>query len=249
MPHTPPLQANGRSARVRWAASRIDWSFGIGAVVLRPSSTTVTLLVSPVDHRLGPVRAPAAARRRRTARSAPSRAAPRARSSTSRASAISPNGPHSHTWSTAPERDQGGEQSAQPVGVEPAREQLDVTRLARQHVHELEAGAVAVLQVGQLLGEHHRCWSSGCRRAASAASPGWRQHRRGDRQHRRDARPGGDAQVPAAVRGRAEAAAGRLHLDLVAGPHLVDQPLRRTRPPGSSRTPTRGRSPTGAQIE
>ena len=30
VPQTPPLQANGRSVRVAWAASRIDWPRGIG---------------------------------------------------------------------------------------------------------------------------------------------------------------------------------------------------------------------------
>lgn len=48
VPQTPPLQANGRSARVACAESRIAAERGIAAVEDRPSSTIVTSLVSPV---------------------------------------------------------------------------------------------------------------------------------------------------------------------------------------------------------
>jgi hypothetical protein len=47
VPQTPPLQANGRSLRTAWAESSTVASRGIGVVVVRPSSTTVTSLVTP----------------------------------------------------------------------------------------------------------------------------------------------------------------------------------------------------------
>ena len=43
----------------------------------------------------------------------------------------------------------------QPVGVEPAGEQLGVLRLAGEHVDQLEPVRVAVLEVLELLEEHH----------------------------------------------------------------------------------------------
>ncbi len=76
--------------------------------------------------------------------------------STSMASVTMPNGPHSHQWSTARDVDGDRQQRAQPVGVEAAVEQLDLLRLARQHVHQPHPGRVGVLQVGDLVGEHHR---------------------------------------------------------------------------------------------
>ena len=123
------------------------------------------------------------------------------------------------------ERHQGGQQPAQAIALEPTGEQLDVAGFAREDVDEVEATAVPVLQVRQLLGEHHR------RRRAVAVEQGQpgvgvRQHGRGDRHHRRDPRTRGDAQVPTAVRRRAEAAAWGLHVDPVTRSHLVDQPLR-----------------------
>ena len=123
------------------------------------------------------------------------------------------------------ERHQRGQQLAKAFALEPAREQLHVTGLAGEDVDEVEAGAVPVLQVGQLLGEHHR------RRgpvAVQQRQPRVRvaQHRRGDRHHRRDPGAGGDAQVASTVGLGAEAALRGLHLDLVTRTDLVDQPLR-----------------------
>ncbi len=47
VPHTPPLHANGRSARTRWAPSRIGTPGGIVTVVPRPSRITVTSAPGP----------------------------------------------------------------------------------------------------------------------------------------------------------------------------------------------------------
>ncbi len=47
VPHTPPLQANGRSLRISWAESRMDLPRSMGEVVVRPSRVTVTSLVTP----------------------------------------------------------------------------------------------------------------------------------------------------------------------------------------------------------
>ena len=47
MPHTPPLQANGRSGRTRWAPSRTAVPAGTVTVLLRPSSSTVTSAPGP----------------------------------------------------------------------------------------------------------------------------------------------------------------------------------------------------------
>jgi hypothetical protein len=53
-------------------------------------------------------------------------------------------------------RDESDQDAPQPVGIEAPAEQLDVPRLTRQHVDDLEAGREPVLQVGHLVGEHDR---------------------------------------------------------------------------------------------
>ena len=62
---------------------------------------------------------------------------------------------------TTRRRSSGGssavEDPAQPLGVEPAGEQLDLLRLPGEHVQQLEPVGVAVLEVLELLEEHHRC--------------------------------------------------------------------------------------------
>ena len=50
------------------------------------------------------------------------------------------NGPHSHHVVDVGHGTSAVEDAAQPVGVEAAAEQLDVARLAGQHVHQLERG-------------------------------------------------------------------------------------------------------------
>ena len=47
VPHTPPLHANGRSGRARWAHSRTVTSRASDTVVERPSSMMVASLVAP----------------------------------------------------------------------------------------------------------------------------------------------------------------------------------------------------------
>ena len=160
---------------------------------------TVTSLSAPVDRR-----PPRTGSRRRDVvdpeqlpvdplgRPRPARAAPPI------ASVTIPNGPHSHQWSTAATSISRGSSVAQLGRVEPAAEQVGLARLAGQQVHQFEPGRVAVLQVGQLLGEHHRV---GAPVAVQDAHRGRRrvpQHGRRDRQHRGDPGPGRDQHVPAA---------------------------------------------------
>ena len=49
-----------------------------------------------------------------------------------------------------------GRSTAELGGVETAAEQLRLARLARQHVDQLDPRRLAVLEVGELVGEHHR---------------------------------------------------------------------------------------------
>jgi hypothetical protein len=90
-------------------------------------------------------------------------------------------------------RQQGLDDLAHLVAVDAALEQVDLLGLARQHVDQREAVAVAVLEVLQGLVEHHR------RHAAVAIDQGelglglLLEGARGDRQDGRDARAGGKA--------------------------------------------------------
>jgi hypothetical protein len=119
--------------------------------------------------------------------------------------------------------DQVPDQGVQPGGVEPAAGQLGVPRLAGEHVHELQPGAVAVLQVGELVGEHHRV------RAPVAVEhgdgrPTVAQHAGRQREDRGDARPGDDEHVVGRDRQvGGEGARRRQHLDPVTRLHLVDE--------------------------
>ena len=137
VPQTPPLQANGRSARVAWAESRMDWSRGSALVADRPSRTMVTSLVLARRNRIG---APHLRRRlvdveqldvHLLARYAElGEYVPRAGDHRQR-----PAQPHVVDvvgWRQGPQED------AQPAGVEPAGQQIDVAGLAAEHVHELE---------------------------------------------------------------------------------------------------------------
>ena len=164
----------------------------------------------------------------------------------SRASVIIANGPHSQTWSIAASGTSAVEQPAQPVGVEPAGEQLDVARLAGEHVHELEPRAVRVLQVAELLGEHHRAGGAVAVEQRDVARPGWRS-----------TVPAIDSigviPDPAAMhRWRPPASRGRRGSARSASAPRSRSPgitswtsQEEKTPSGISRTPIRGRSPTG----
>jgi hypothetical protein len=52
--------------------------------------------------------------------------------------------------------DRDRQQRAQLGGVEPAVEQLDLLRLAAEQVDQADPRRVGVLEVGDLVGEHHR---------------------------------------------------------------------------------------------
>ena len=54
------------------------------------------------------------------------------------------------------DRDQPGQEQPELRGVEATAEQLRLAWLARQHVNELDPRRLAVLEVGELVGEHHR---------------------------------------------------------------------------------------------
>jgi hypothetical protein len=88
---------------------------------------------------------------------------------------------------------------------------------------ELQAGAEAVLQVGELVGEHHRVRAAVSVEDGDGALP-VPQHGAGQGQRRRDAGTGDDEDVVAGL-GEVcgEGARGRQHLDGVAGPHVVHE--------------------------
>ena len=157
VPHTPPLQANGRSGRTRWAPSRIETS--------RRSDDRRAPAVEDDRHvarrrRRSPARRarPAAGRRprRRTARGGRGRTGTPSSPSTCWASTTIPYGPHSHQWSTSATVEQRRQEQAQLGGVEAAAEQLRLAWLAGQHVDQLDPSGRPVLEVGELVGEHHR---------------------------------------------------------------------------------------------
>ena len=79
--------------------------------------------------------------------------APRSASATA---CIMPSGPQTKTASTCVEVDPVREQRVGLRAVDAAVQELDVLRLARQHVDQVEAGEVGVLERGELLPEHHR---------------------------------------------------------------------------------------------
>src|SRR3954449_8590717 len=124
---------------------------------------------------------------------------------------------------------QVGDEGAEAVAVEPAAGDLGVAGLAGQYVHELESGAVTVLEVGQLVGEHHRVRPPVAVEDGDGGPP-VTEHRGGQRQRGGDAGAGHDEDVVARYGqvGR-EGARRRQYLDGVPGPDLVDQ-VRREEP-------------------
>ena len=125
----------------------------------------------------------------------------------------------SASTSTRPVVDQPGE----PRGVDPAAQQIRVLRLAGQHVHELQPGRKPILEVGQLLGEHHRARVPVAVHQRERARRLGRQRGRDQREDRRDAGPGRDGDVATGALGRErrrEVAERRHHLDRVPGAEL-----------------------------
>ncbi len=121
------------------------------------------------------------------------------------------------------------EQRVRLRAVDPAVEELDVLRLARQHVDQVEPGEEAVLERGELLLEHHG--------AGSAVAVEQRElarrlgHERGldEREQRRDPAAGGEADVVRAMIGRerhVEVPERRHHVEPVADPQRFVRPLR-----------------------
>ena len=67
-----------------------------------------------------------------------------------------PKGPHRYHSSTVSTGSEQVEDRREPLGVEPAVEELDVLGLTGQHVDQVEAAREAVLEVLELLEEHDR---------------------------------------------------------------------------------------------
>jgi hypothetical protein len=118
----------------------------------------------------------------------------------------------------------GIEEGGEAVGVEAAGEEVDVTGLAGQHVDELEAGAVAVFEVGQVFGEHHGVGAAVAVQERHLALRVGGQDGADDRDHRGDAGAGGDeAVVRRPVEGGGELSQGGQHFQGVAGFEGVDE--------------------------
>ena len=192
----------------------------------------------------------AAARRRRTARSAPcpwprrARRAPRGRRRSGRTGRTARRGRRPST------RHQRGEQPAQPVGVEAAR------RRARRRVARGRARARgrAARRSGSSGRRAPRRTSPsrwcGCRRAASPGASGLASTEAGDREHRRDPRARGDAEVAAAGRRVGPEAARRRSAPRRCRRRTARAPAtRRTARRGSRARRRAAARPAGAQIE
>ena len=244
VPQTPPLQANGRSGRTRWAASRTVVVAALRHGGGAPVEHDGDLAAGPVDRRGASRGAPAAAavldvEQLPVDRARAARPAGRARW---RASVTIPNGPHSHQWSTSATGSSSGQQRREPRGVEAAAEQLRLARLP-----------------GRARGPARTGRGSASFRSASSSANITVSLRRLPYSSVTRARPcsrSTDAAIdsigvmpdPAAIStwcarrpevGR-EGARRRLHVDHVARPDLAHQPAATSAPPGTSRTPMRG---------
>ncbi len=123
-------------------------------------------------------------------------------------------------------RDQRIEEGARLVAVEPAVEQRDLLRLARQHVIQREAVEVAVLQVFQRLGKDdavHRAVAVDQRESAVRLGG---QRGLDQRQDGRDAAAGSKRDIVARALGgqrHVETAVGRQHVQRLADADAVVQ--------------------------
>ena len=147
------------------------------------------------------------------------------------------------------DRHSAGSSTAQLGRVETTAEQLRLPRLARQHVDQLDPRRIAILEVGELVGEHHRV------RAPVAV------------EHRDPCWPGlastdetidsaGVIPEPATISTwwPATSTSGvKLPLGACTSMRSPGRTSRtshvETAPSGTSRTPIRGDAPAGAQIE
>jgi hypothetical protein len=117
------------------------------------------------------------------------------------------------------------QQRAQLGRVEPAVEQLDLLRLAAEHVDQADPLRVGVLEVGDLVGEHHRVVAPVAVEQGDGGLVLRGEHGGGDGQYRGDPAARRDQHVVAGhVQVGGERAGRRLDLDDVAGPYLVHQP-------------------------
>ena len=166
------------------------------SVVLRPSRMTVRLAPSPTGASSWIASAGGSSPTQNSSRWIRPLSTPSSRS-TSMASVTMPNGPHSHQWSTAGTSTVAGSSAVSRCGVQPAAVQLDLLRLAGQHVDDLHPRRVGVLEVGDLVGEHDRVAAPVAVQQRDGGLVVRREHRGGDRHHRGDAGAGGDEHVPA----------------------------------------------------
>jgi hypothetical protein len=115
--------------------------------------------------------------------------------------------------------------SSERSGVEPAVEQLDLLGLAAEQVDQAGPRRVGILQIGDLVGEHHRVVAPVAieQRHGGAVVRG--EHGSGDGQDGRDPAARGDHDMVAGlVQIGSEGAGWFSHLDHVAGPHLAHEP-------------------------
>jgi len=87
------------------------------------------------------------------------------------------------------------EQCVRLRAIDPPVQKLDVLRLARQHVHEVEPAEIAILQRGELVAEHHRRRCAIAEHQREARVRLGPKRRSDDRHQRRDAAAGRDAEI------------------------------------------------------
>ena len=126
-------------------------------------------------------------------------------------------------------RHQRAQQHPHLVAVEPAVQDRDVLLFARDHMEYREPLHEAVFQFFQRLAKQHAAGGAVAVEQEEAAVRLARQHALHDRQNRRDAGAGGEADIDPRLIGRvrdAEAAGRRHHVEFVAGFQLVGGPAR-----------------------
>ncbi len=118
------------------------------------------------------------------------------------------------------------EQRTQLVRIQPPGEQLRLTRLPGQHMHKFQPSRVPILQISQIVREHHRV-STPIPIQHSHRSIRRSQQRGRNRQHRRNPGPGSDQHMmPASSEIRRERPSRRGDLNRIPGTNLIDQPRR-----------------------
>ena len=117
------------------------------------------------------------------------------------------------------------QQRAQLAWVEPTVEQLHFLRLTAEHVDQADPRRVRVLEVGDLVGEHHRVVAPVAVQQRDGRVGMCGEYGAGDGQDGRDPAARGDQDmVPSYVEVGGEGSRRRLDVDHVPGPDLVHEP-------------------------